>query len=192
MTLDEAKAAARKAAFARRKAAHGQGLDPEAQARLSAYLGPFAGRSLAGYMPIRTEIDPFPVMASWPGPVAVPVIVGAGQPLRFRSWRPGAAMIDGPFGARVPEAGEEIVPEVLIVPLVAFDQTGARLGYGGGFYDRTLSALRSARSVHAVGFAYAAQEAADLPCGETDVRLDAVVTEREIVLPGASRPPAQR
>jgi len=184
MTLDEAKAAARQAAFARRKAAHGQGVDAEAQARLSAHLAPFAGRALAGYMPIRTEIDPIPVMETWSGPVAVPIIVGMGQPLRFRSWRAGAVMIDGPFGARVPEAGEDIVPEVLVVPLVAFDRTGARLGYGGGFYDRTLAALRSARSVHAVGFAYAAQEAANLPCGETDVRLDAVVTEREIVLPG--------
>ena len=183
--LDGLKAAARRAAFMRRKAAHGLGLDARAQARLNAYLAPFAGRSLAGYMPIRSEIDPLPVMASWNGPVAVPVIVGAGQPLRFRSWRPGVAMVEGPFGARVPEAGEEIVPEVLIVPLVAFDRMGSRLGYGGGFYDRTLAALRSARSVHAVGFAYAAQEAAVLPCEETDVRLDAVVTEREVVRPAS-------
>jgi 5-formyltetrahydrofolate cyclo-ligase len=183
--LEHLKAAARRAAFARRKAAHELGLDVSAQARLNAYLAPFAGGALAGYMPIRSEIDPLPVMASWAGPVAVPMIVGKGQPLRFRSWRPGAAMIDGPFGARVPEDGEDIVPQVLIVPLVAFDRTGARLGYGGGFYDRTLAALRSVRSVHAVGFAYAAQEATDLPCGETDVPLDAVVTEREVVLPGA-------
>lgn len=185
MTLDEAKAAARQAAFARRKTAHGQGLDPEAQARLSAYLAPFAGRALAGYMPIRTEIDPVPVMASWPGPVAVPVIVGPGQPLRFCAWHPGTAMIEGSFGARVPDVQEDLVPEVLIVPLVAFDRSGTRLGYGGGYYDRTLAVLRSRGPVHAVGFAYSAQAAEILPRAETDVRLDAVLTEREIVFPGS-------
>ncbi len=175
------KADARRAAFARRKAAHGTGRDAAAQDRLRACLAPFAGRTLAGYMPIRSEIDPLPVMAGWTGPVGVPVIDGPGLPLRFLAWRPGAAMVLGPFGALVPETGEEIRPEVLIVPLVAFDRTGLRLGYGGGFYDRTLARLRAAGPVHAVGFAYAAQEAPALPSEETDQRLDAVVTEDEVV-----------
>ena len=177
------KAAARQAAFARRKAAHGQGLDAAAQAHLAAYLAPFAGRALAGYVPIRSEIDPLPVMAAWSGPVGVPVVEGPGRPLRFRLWRPGAPTVAGPFGVQVPETGAEIVPEVVIVPLVAFDGSGMRLGYGGGFYDRTLAALRSAASVHAVGFAYAAQEAEDLPREETDAPLDAVVTEVGVVRP---------
>jgi 5-formyltetrahydrofolate cyclo-ligase len=176
------KADARRAAFLRRKAAHGRGLDAAAQARLAAYLAPFAGRPLAGYLPIRSEIDPLPVMAAWTGPVGVPVIDGPGLPLRFRSWRPGVPLVEGPFGARVPEAGPDIVPAVAIVPLVAFDRSGMRLGYGGGYYDRTLAGLRAGDGVHAVGFAYAAQEAEALPFDDTDVPLDAIVTDTGLLL----------
>jgi 5-formyltetrahydrofolate cyclo-ligase len=176
------KAEARKAAFARRKAAHGLGADAAAQARLAQLLRPHAGKVLSGYMPIRTEIDPVPVMAAWDGPVAVPVIVGAGQPLEFHRWTPGCAMTEGPFGARIPAEAVALVPEVLIVPLVAFDRDGGRLGYGGGFYDRTLARLRAAGPVIAIGFAYAAQEAQDLPKEATDARLDAVVTEAETIV----------
>lgn len=176
------KADARRAAFARRKAAHGQGLDAAAQTRLAAYLARFAGRPLVGYLPIRTEIDPVPVMAEWAGPVGVPVIDGPGRPLRFRRWGPGVPLVEGPFGARVPEDGPDIVPEVAIVPLVAFDRSFRRLGYGGGYYDRTLAGLRARGAVHAVGFAYGAQEADDLPCDETDMPLDAIVTEAGLLL----------
>lgn len=179
MSLEAAKAAARRAAFDRRKAAHGRGLDGAAQNRLIALLTPHQGRPLAGFVPIRTEINPLPVMAAMAafGPVCVPMIEGAGQPLSFRSWRPGCRMEPGPFGAMVPVAGEAIVPEVLIVPLVAFDRQGGRLGYGGGFYDRTLEALRALRPTFAVGFAFAAQEADALPLEATDQPLDAIVTE---------------
>jgi 5-formyltetrahydrofolate cyclo-ligase len=175
--MGEAKAEARKAAFARRKAAHEAGLDGPAQEALAAYLASQAGRVLAGYMAMRTEIDPLPVMAGWAGPVGVPVIAGAGLPLTFRRWTPDAAMVEGPFGAKIPEAGADVIPEVLIVPLVAFDARGFRLGYGGGFYDRTLEGLRSRGPVVAVGFAYGAQEAEALPLEPTDQRLDAIVTE---------------
>ena len=177
------KAEARKAAFVQRKAAHGQGDDAAAQARLARFLAPHTGRVLSGYMPIRTEIDPVPVMAAWDGPVCVPVIVGPGQPLEFHRWTPDCKMTDGPFGARVPAEAVPLVPEVLIVPLVAFDRDGGRLGYGGGFYDRTLARLRASRPVVAVGFAYAAQGARDLPKEATDARLDAVVTEAETIVP---------
>jgi 5-formyltetrahydrofolate cyclo-ligase len=180
-TLSEEKAALRRAALARRKAAHAQGLDAAAQAVLSAHLLPWAGRPLAGYLPIRTEIDPTPVMAGWEGPVGVPVVEGAGRPLRFRAWRPGSRMVEGRFGVLVPETGEEIVPDVVIVPLAAFDHRGVRLGYGGGFYDRTLAVLKAAAEVHAVGFAYAAQEDPLLPSEATDMPLDAVVTERGVL-----------
>jgi 5-formyltetrahydrofolate cyclo-ligase len=186
------KAEARRAAFARRKAAHGQGRDAAAQERLAAWLAPFAGRSLAGYMPIRSEIDPLPVMAAWAGPVGVPVIDGPGLPLRFLAWRPGAAMVPGPFGALVPAEGVEIRPDVLIVPLVAYDRTGLRLGYGGGYYDRTLARLGADGPVHAVGFAYAAQEDPALPHEPTDLRLDAIVTEAEVVICAAPRPADRR
>jgi 5-formyltetrahydrofolate cyclo-ligase len=124
-------------------------------------------------------------MAAWTGPVGVPVIDGAGLPLRFHAWRPGVCMVAGPFGVAVPEAGEDILPEVVIVPLVAFDRSCARLGYGGGFYDRTLALLKARAPVHAVGFAYAAQEATALPCEATDLRLDAIVTEEAVLRPSS-------
>jgi len=111
----------------------------------------------------------------------VPVIRAAGEPLTFSRWRPGCAMTKGPFGAMVPEDGEAVEPEILIVPLVAFDRSGGRLGYGGGFYDRTLELLRSRRPTLAIGFAYTAQEDTQLPLEPTDQPLDMVVTEREIM-----------
>ena len=183
MSLEAVKAEARRAAFARRKAVRGQGLERAAQAHLGAVLADHAGRPLAGYMPIRTEIDPLPVMAeaARAGPVAVPVIAGAGLPLTFRRWHPGAKMVAGPFGALIPEAGDDLVPEVLIVPLVAFDRAGNRLGYGGGFYDRTLAGLRAARPTVAIGFAFSAQEAEALPLEPTDQPLDAIVTENGVL-----------
>ena len=175
-----AKQTLRKAAFQRRKAAHADAAAGRAAAaNLLAVLQAHRGRVIAGYMPIRTEVDPLPVMTEMAGhgPVVVPVIAGAGQPLRFRRWHPGCAMIAGPFGALVPEQGEMLDPEVLIVPLVAFDARGGRLGYGGGFYDRTLERLRAARPTVAIGFAYAAQQADTLPCEPTDQPLDMIVTE---------------
>ena len=171
------KSAARKAGFARRKSAFGTGLDAGAQQHLRAALEPYHGQILAGYMPIRTEIDPVPVMSRWDAPVCVPLIRGAGQPLDFHRWTPDAAMTDGPFGAKVPADADPVVPQVLIVPLVAFDARGFRLGYGGGYYDRTLEMLRGRQTAVAIGFAYAAQAAAELPLEPTDQRLDAVITE---------------
>ena len=183
MTLAEIKKTARAAAFGRRAQAHGRGLDGPAQERLAAVLEPHRGRPLSGFVPIRTEINPLPVMAEMAahGPVGVPVIEARGAPLGFRTWRPGCAMETGPFGAAVPVAGEVLVPEVVIVPLVAFDRSGGRLGYGGGFYDRTLELLRAAGPIFAVGFAYAAQEAEALPLEPTDQPLDAIVTDADVL-----------
>jgi len=175
MSID--KSQARTDAFARRKLAHGTGLDIRAQAHLRTALAPFSGRVLSGFMPIRTEIDPLPVMSDWTAPVGVPVIQGKGQALVFHRWTPDCEMITGPFGARVPAGGEVVVPQVLIVPLVAFDAAGNRLGYGGGFYDRTLEALRQQRDTIAIGYAYSAQRAEVLPLEPTDQPLDFMVTE---------------
>jgi 5-formyltetrahydrofolate cyclo-ligase len=184
--LAAVKAAARKAAFARRKAAH-EAAGPGEAAHLSEVLAGHRGVPLSGYMAIRTEIDPLPVMqeAAAHGPVGVPVIVGRGQPLRFARWEPGCGMTDGPFGARIPAEVEYFEPEVLIVPLVAFDARGGRLGYGGGFYDRTLQMLRARRPTLAIGFAYDGQEVDALPLEPTDQPLDMLVTETRVLRFGA-------
>ncbi|PTX02182.1 5-formyltetrahydrofolate cyclo-ligase [Pararhodobacter aggregans] len=177
MSIDQIKAEARRAAFAARKAVFGSGRDAAAQAHLTAALAPFGAAPLSGYLPIRTEIDPVPVMASHPGPVGVPVILGAGQPLDFHLWTPEAALVEGPFGAKVPAEGVTMAPRVVIVPMLAFDARGYRLGYGGGFYDRTLARLRAAGPVTALGFAFDAQEQAEVPTDQFDQPLDGIVTE---------------
>ncbi|SDE50889.1 5-formyltetrahydrofolate cyclo-ligase [Limimaricola pyoseonensis] len=177
------KKAAREAAFLRRELAH---RSAGAQAiHLTRWLAERPGVPVAGYMPMRTEIDPLPAMeaAARHSRVGVPVIDGAGQPLRFREWRPGCTTERGHFGAHVPVDGDWMVPEIVVVPLVAFDRRGHRLGYGGGFYDRTLEGLRAAGPVIAVGFAFAAQEAEEIPVEGTDQRLDLIVTEAGIIRP---------
>lgn len=177
------KTAARTAAFARRKAAH----DPHAATAgyLSEVLAGYRGVPLAGYMSMRTEIDPTSAMeeAAAHGPVGVPVIIAAGQPLKFRQWEPDSTMIKGDFGALIPQLGDWITPQIVVVPLVAFDTRGGRLGYGGGFYDRTLEKLRASRPTMAIGFAYAAQEDENLPLEPTDQPLDLIVTEHGIITP---------
>lgn len=177
--MTDMKAAARAEAFARRKAlfAAGQG---QAAEILADVLAGQAGKVLAGYMPMRTEIDPLPAMAAHRGPVGVPVILGAATPLKFREWSPGAKMVEGAFKALIPEEGVWVEPSVLIVPLLAWDSRGYRLGYGGGFYDRTLEGLRSRGKVLAVGFAFAGQEVAEVPIDGFDQRLDMMVTERGV------------
>lgn len=175
-TLTEIKAAARKAAFAARKAAFAAGQGQAAEL-LADVLAAHRGRALSGYMPMRTEIDPLPAMAAHDGTVGVPVIMGAAQPLRFREWSPGCAMMAGEFGALIPAEGAWIEPQVVIVPLLAFDARGYRLGYGGGFYDRTLEGLRARHDIVAIGFAFASQEVEAVPIDATDQKLDLIVTE---------------
>lgn len=176
-----AKAAARKAAFARRKQAF-ENARPGQAGFLSEFLAGYRGVPIAGYMPIRTEINPLAAMAEAAahGEVSVPVIRGQGQPLVFSAWEPDGEMVDGPYGAKVPAVERLIRPEIVIVPLVAFDAQGRRLGYGGGFYDRTLEGLRENGSVLAVGFAFSGQEADELPVEQTDQPLDLIVTEAGI------------
>lgn len=186
MTLAEVKAAARTAAYARRKLAF-SARSPNDSSLLQGVLESFSGRVLAGYMPMRTEIDCLPAMAAHAGPVGVPVIPGAALPLVFHRWQPGAEMVPGAFGALIPASGAVVVPDVLIVPLLAFDRRGFRLGYGGGFYDRTLEGLRATKAVTAIGFAFAAQEIAEVPIERTDQPLDLIVTESEVLAPSGPR-----
>ena len=175
------KAAARAAAFARRAAAFAAGQGQAAEI-LADYLAPHRGTVLSGYMPMRSEINPLPAMAAHQGPVGVPVILEKAAPLRFREWSPGCPMVEGAFKAMIPEEGAWVEPEVMIVPMLAYDARGYRLGYGGGFYDRTLELLRARGPVLAVGFAFSAQEVAEVPIDGFDQRLDAVVTEKGVTV----------
>lgn len=179
--MTDVKAEARARAFARRAEAFAQGQGQAAEI-LADFLAPQKGKVLSGYMPMRTEIDPLPAMAVHQGPVGVPVIMAKATPLRFREWSPGCRMVEGTFKAMIPEEGAWVEPEVLIVPLLAWDRRGFRLGYGGGFYDRTLAGLRARGKVLAVGFAFAAQEVAEVPIDQFDQRLDAVVTEKGVTV----------
>lgn len=135
----------------------------------------------SGYLPVRNELDPRPAMAAlealgWR--LALPVVVGPGLPLAFRRWAIGEPTVPAPFGLEIPANEEEVTPGLLLVPMLAFDLRGHRLGYGGGFYDRTIAALRQRNpAVRAVGVAFARQEVPLLPDHENDMQLDAILTE---------------
>ncbi len=139
------------------------------------------GQVVAGYWPIGDEVDDRPLLErlSRLGCIAaLPVVLRKHAALAFRRWAPGDPLEAGPHGTRHPSvAASEVVPDLLLVPLLGFDRRGARLGYGGGYYDRSLESLRARRSVSAVGLGYAAQEFASLPCEGHDQRLDWIVTE---------------
>ncbi len=141
-----------------------------------------AGAIVSAYWPMGDEIDVRPLIQRLHGAghvIGLPVVVAKGEPLIFRRWTPETRFVPGGFKTEVPEprAGE-VVPNVLIVPLLAFDAAGYRLGYGGGFYDRTLAKLRAAGRVSAIGFAYAGQEVESVPRADYDQMLDAIATER--------------
>lgn len=140
---------------------------------------------VSAYWPIGSEIDPRPLMIHLHEdghPMALPVTPARGNPLAFRAWRPDDTLEAAGFGTRVPLAFQpELTPRVLIVPLLAFDRAGYRLGYGGGYYDRTLARLRQAGAVLAVGVAYAAQEVAAVPRDGSDQPVDWIVTEAESI-----------
>ena len=175
----------RAAAYKTRAALFADGAERSARANdwLATMLAHHAGQRLSFYMPIRTELDPAAAVATHNGPLCLPVVDAPETPLSFRSWHEGAQMEEGAFGVMVPSDRTEITPEVLIVPLLAFDRRGFRLGYGGGFYDRTLEKLRAAGPVTAIGFAFAGQEMAHVPTEPTDQKLDLIVTDQGIFQP---------
>jgi 5-formyltetrahydrofolate cyclo-ligase len=144
-------------------------------------------RVAAAYWPIRGEADPLPLLAALAGaniPTALPVAAGRGKPLIFRSWRSGAPLADGPFGLREPVPGSPAVqPDLLFVPLAAFDRAGHRLGYGAGYYDATLAAFAEKRPL-AIGLAFATQEVERIPAEPHDHPLAFVITERETIACG--------
>ena len=143
------------------------------------------GAIVSGFMPLNSEISPLPLMrklAEAGARLALPVVVGRGLPLSMRAYAFGDALVKGVWGIRVPPPeAPEAAPDVLLVPLLVFDRNGNRLGYGAGYYDMTIAALRAKKPVVAVGIAFAAQEVDVVPTTPRDVRLDLVLTEREIV-----------
>lgn len=179
--LIEAKRALRQRMLAAREA-----WDPVAAGRsLAAHVlrevPPRPGAVVSGFWPIGHEIDIRPLLHALHErghPIVLPVTPKRGSPLTFRLWRPGDVMEQERFGTFRP-VGEERTPDFLLVPLLAFDGRGHRLGYGAGFYDRTLAALPPKRC--ALGVAYAAQEVPEVPAGPNDVALDAVATDRGII-----------
>jgi 5-formyltetrahydrofolate cyclo-ligase len=144
-----------------------------------------AGAVVSGFSPLASEIDPRPLMqklARQRAQLALPVVAGRGLPLVFRAWSPGDALVAGGWGIQVPKDDALVVePDVLIVPLLAFDRRGHRLGYGAGYYDLSLTALRAKKGIVAVGIGFATQEVAEIPISPRDARLDLMLTEQEII-----------
>jgi 5-formyltetrahydrofolate cyclo-ligase len=136
---------------------------------------------VSGYAPIRSEIDPMPLMlklAAQGARLALPTVTARGQSLSFRAWSAGDKMVLGPLGILEPSpAAAELIPNVMLVPLAAFDRLGHRIGYGAGHYDRSLAHLRKSNAITAIGIAFAAQEIEAVPALSHDVPLDYVLTE---------------
>ncbi len=173
--------------FARARRAALAGACPDFAARIAGFADSLDLKQqavVAGYWPMGDESDPRGLMASLAArghALALPRIEARSRPLVFHRWRESDALIAHALGMSEPRADSEIlVPDVLLVPLLGFDTSGHRLGYGGGYYDRTLDALRANANVRAVGIAYAGQEMETLPREPHDHRLDMIVTEREI------------
>jgi 5-formyltetrahydrofolate cyclo-ligase len=174
--------------LARRERAHADAGDSAGTQLRDRVLGAVASElkqahCVSAYYPVGSEIDPLPLYAALLARGLIgglPVVAGKGKPLLFRRWRPGEALVPGVLGIGVPpNDAPEVEPDLLLVPLLAFDRRGYRLGYGGGFYDRTLEALRARGKVLAVGVGFAVQEVASVPSGPGDRRLDWLATERE-------------
>ena len=136
---------------------------------------------VAAYLPMETEIDPGPLLRRLAGRgarVVLPVVVGRDAPLVFREADPACALAVDAAGLPCPPASAATFdPDLILVPLLAFDRAGGRLGQGGGYYDRTLRALRARRPITAVGLAFAGQEIDHAPMGPFDEPLDAILTE---------------
>jgi 5-formyltetrahydrofolate cyclo-ligase len=144
-----------------------------------------SGTVVSGFMPLKSEINPLPLMqklAEQGARLALPRIVSRGSPLSMRAWEFGGPLDRGQWGIREPKAdAPESDPDVLLVPLLAFDRAGYRIGYGAGYYDMTIKRLRELKTVTAVGIAFAAQEVPEIPKTPRDERLDLVLTEHEVI-----------
>lgn len=143
------------------------------------FAGVGPGAIVSAYAAMGAEIDPARLIERLAGEgyrTCLPVVTPLGNPLTFRAWAPGQPLVAHTWGIREPaDDAAEIEPDVLLIPLLAFDRRGVRLGYGGGYYDRTLETLRARKRVTAVGLAFAEQEVAQAPFGGHDQRLDWVL-----------------
>jgi len=143
------------------------------------------GTIIAGYSPIKSELDPFPLMralADKGAALALPVIIARNEALIFRTWRQEEALVRGQYGIFEPSSDSaDVDPDVVLVPLAAFDRAGHRIGYGRGYYDRTLQNLRAMKKITVIGLAFAVQEIDVVPRLPHDEQLDCVLTERELI-----------
>ncbi len=157
----------------------------EAVAATPIHLEISPGAIVAGYSPINSEIDPFPLMRALErrgAELALPVIVKSNYPLIFRSWSPDEGLVRGSYGIFQPSSdAPDVDPDIVLVPLAAFDRAGHRIGYGRGYYDRTLHQLRAMKKITVIGIAFAVQEIEIVPALPHDEQLDCVLTEREMI-----------
>jgi 5-formyltetrahydrofolate cyclo-ligase len=186
MTAIPSKADLRTTALAKREALSDEQRAAAAQTMARRGL-PFAilpGTVVSGYSPIRSEIDPVPLMrrlAEQGAKLALPAVLSRGKSLAFRAWSPDDRLMLGPLGILEPSpAAAELVPDIMLVPLAAFDRQGHRIGYGAGHYDYTLAHLRKTKAITAVGTAFAVQEIKAIPALPHDVALDYVLTEKKV------------
>jgi len=185
--IADQKAILRRDALARRDALPAEARKAAAEA-IAARPFPLAvapGIVVSGFMPLKSEINPLPLMkklADAGATLALPKIAGRGAPLVMRAWRWGAPLDTGQWGIREPKDEYPLAaPDILLVPLLAFDRSGQRIGYGAGYYDMTIAALRARKTITAVGIGFAAQEVPAVPASERDARLDFVLTENEVI-----------
>jgi 5-formyltetrahydrofolate cyclo-ligase len=185
--IDEQKAIIRRDAVSRRDAipAAERAKASETIATRAFPLTITPGTIVSGFSPLKSEINPLPLMrrlADAGAQLALPVVAGRGKPLIMRAFAFGDALASGQWGIREPksEAGE-VAPDILLVPLLAFDRSGHRVGYGAGYYDMTIAKFRAMKRITAVGVAYAAQQIDTVPVTPRDARLDLVLTERDVI-----------
>jgi len=186
-SVEDSKATLRREAMARRDAlpAETRGAAAEAIASRLFPLPIKPGTIVSGFMPLKSEINPLPLMrklAEQGARLALPMIAGRGKPLIMRAWEFGAPLDRGQWDIREPKPEAAAVePDILLVPLLAFDRAGHRVGYGAGYYDLTITQLRARKPIMTVGLAFAAQEVPAVPATPRDARLDLVLTECEVI-----------
>jgi 5-formyltetrahydrofolate cyclo-ligase len=186
-SIEATKATLRRETAARRDALPAEARKAAAEA-IAARKFPLVlvpGTIVSGFMPLKSEINPLPLMralADAGATLALPVVAGRGKPLVMRAWRWSEPLAEGVWGIREPKPdAAQVEPDILLVPLLAFDRAGHRIGYGAGYYDLTIAQLRGRKAVAAIGLAFAAQEIAAVPTTPRDARLDLVLTERETI-----------